>query len=245
MSAGYNYGLLVYFFFQRIISLVLLVSMVNFDCLSYSILFVKLGLFPFHFWVVIIGAKMSLLMLTLVLGLQKLSLFRLLSMYNLNIYFVFLLLIIVFRYSFVVNILLHVNDFWLSLVHTSVVNGVLVIVGDFNYLFSFFFFYVLIFVSRIFISLLDLGRNLSYLIILFIAVPGYLMFTFKVFIVLGLLIKVIIFLFIFEVSLLFYYFSVFLRFFLIAIETWVVLNLIFIFLVLICGGNYDTMIVLH
>ena len=79
--------------------------------LRYFLLFVKLGLFPFHFRVTVVSVKINLFMLFLALGLQKLILFWILRLINLNFIYLISMMIVLLSYLLVVAALFYLNDF--------------------------------------------------------------------------------------------------------------------------------------
>lgn len=69
-------GLVVYFFFQSVISLILFIRI--YFCLDkfvFLVLIAKLGLFPFFYWVVIVRIKVGFIGNIFVLSLQKIVIF--------------------------------------------------------------------------------------------------------------------------------------------------------------------------
>jgi len=69
-------GLIIYFFFQRIVSLILfIVIILSLDKIIFLLLSAKLGLFPFFYWIVIVRVKIGLLGNIFILRLQKVSVF--------------------------------------------------------------------------------------------------------------------------------------------------------------------------
>jgi len=69
-------GLIIYFFFQRNISILLLVRIIySFDKIIFLILSAKLGLFPFFYWIVITRIKVRIFINIFILSLQKFSVF--------------------------------------------------------------------------------------------------------------------------------------------------------------------------
>ena len=117
------------------------------------------------------------------------------------------------------------------------INGVLVVLSEYNYMYYVFLFYTLLIVLGIISNIFDHRESYSFLVILFIAIPGYTLFFLKVLIVLGLITKLILFLSIFEVVLLFYYFRVFLGFYFVRGELLLFLNFIAMIFTMISGGN--------
>lgn len=73
-----SFGLVIYFFFQSVSSLLLFISVVFFlDKLVLIFLLAKLGLFPFFYWVIVVSVKLGVLGNMFVLRFQKFSVFRL------------------------------------------------------------------------------------------------------------------------------------------------------------------------
>jgi len=69
-------GLIVYFFFQRVISLILFISIVfSMDKIVFLLLRAKLGIFPFFYWIIVVSVKLGLLGNIFVLRFQKFSVF--------------------------------------------------------------------------------------------------------------------------------------------------------------------------
>jgi len=133
-------GLIIYYFFQRVISLILFVRIIfMFDQLVFFLLIAKLGLFPFFYWVIIVRIKIGILGNIFVLSLQKISVFWLIWLVG-KVSFGFLVRLVYCRIIFVVFNLILVRDLWLLLVYSSIANtGILLIrvVGS-NYIFLIF-----------------------------------------------------------------------------------------------------------
>ena len=106
-------GLIVYFFFQSLASLILFVRIIFFfDKLVFLLLRAKLGLFPFFYWIVVVRVKVGIIGNMFVLGLQKFSvfwLFWLLMKASLD----FVYFIVYLSVFFVIVNLLIVSDLWL------------------------------------------------------------------------------------------------------------------------------------
>lgn len=69
-------GLIIYFFFQRVVSLFLFVAiLISFEKLVLLFLSAKLGLFPFFYWIVIVRVKVGFLGNLFVLRFQKVAVF--------------------------------------------------------------------------------------------------------------------------------------------------------------------------
>jgi len=69
-------GLVIYFFFQSVVSLILFMSLlVGVDKILFLLLRAKLGLFPFFYWIVIVRVKVRLLGNLFIMRLQKIRVF--------------------------------------------------------------------------------------------------------------------------------------------------------------------------
>ena len=69
-------GLVIYFFFQSLISLFLFIRIFYFfDKIIFILLCAKLGLFPFFYWMVVVTVKVGLFTNIFVLSFQKISVF--------------------------------------------------------------------------------------------------------------------------------------------------------------------------
>jgi hypothetical protein len=210
-------GLIIYYFFQRFLSLILfIVVFLILTKLIFIILCAKLGLFPFFYWVVVVSIKVGILGNIFILSLQKLPvfwIFWLLSERSLIILFLFCYLGIILV---VINLSL-VVDIWLLLVYSSIANtGILLIsrVGSY-YIISILLY--LIVISAIIFLMLKRNNYAEILIIvlLFLVIPPFVLFFIKFYIVISLdsLLKLSFFIFIFDVFVLFYYFRfIFIKF---------------------------------
>lgn len=210
-------GLIIYYFFQRFLSLILfIVVFLILTKLIFIILCAKLGLFPFFYWVVVVSIKVGILGNIFILSLQKLPvfwIFWLLSERSLIILFLFCYLGIILV---VINLSL-VVDIWLLLVYSSIANtGILLIsrVGSY-YIISILLY--LIVISAIIFLILKRNNYAEILIIvlLFLVIPPFVLFFIKFYIVISLdsLLKLSFFIFIFDVFVLFYYFRfIFIKF---------------------------------
>ena len=130
-------GLIIYYFFQSVLSIILFIRIVfALDYLVFFLLIAKLGLFPFFYWVVVVRIKIGLFGNIFVLRLQKIRVFWLLWLVG-KFRLVLLISLVYCRIIFVVFSLLLVRDLWLLLVYSSIANtGILLIrvVGS-NYIF--------------------------------------------------------------------------------------------------------------
>ena len=69
-------GLIIYFFFQSVVSLLLFIRLFYmFDKIVFILLRAKLGLFPFFYWVIVVTVKIGFLGNIFVLRLQKFRVF--------------------------------------------------------------------------------------------------------------------------------------------------------------------------
>lgn len=104
-------GLVIYFFFQGVVSLFLFIRIFFFfDKFVFLLLRAKLGLFPFFYWMVVVRIKVDLYGNMFVLGLQKFSVFWLLWL-TIKVSVVFLYLMAYLSIFFVILNLMIVRDF--------------------------------------------------------------------------------------------------------------------------------------
>ena len=69
-------GLVVYYFFQGVISLLLFGALFfSLGKIIFLILVAKLGLFPFFYWIVVVRVKVGVVANMFVLSLQKIAIF--------------------------------------------------------------------------------------------------------------------------------------------------------------------------
>ena len=103
-------GLVIYFFFQRVISLLLFLTIIfSLDKIIFLLLSAKLGIFPFFYWIIIVRVKVGYIGNLFVLRLQKLPVFWLVLL-SFNISFNFLLFFVYCGIFFVILNLVIVND---------------------------------------------------------------------------------------------------------------------------------------
>jgi len=103
-------GLIIYFFFQRIASLILfIVIFFMFDKLVLLLLAAKLGLFPFFYWIIVVRVKIGFIGNIFVLSLQKIRVFWLFWLL-LKSSFSFIYLLTYSRIFFVIVNLLLIRD---------------------------------------------------------------------------------------------------------------------------------------
>lgn len=231
-------GLVIYYFFQSVMSLFLFLSMFFLlTKLVFLILCAKLGLFPFFYWIVVVSLKIGYVGNIFVLVLQKISVFWMFwLMYS--SFLVLLLLLVYVRIFFVLVNLLMISDLWLLLVYSSIANTGILLISIYGqyYVFSIFIYLFIVLIIISMIKILDSYNNILLVVLLFIVVPPFILFFIKLFIVLRLMfsLKLIFFLFILDVFILFYYFTlIFLKFFLIERRILIYfINLIIVFMIL-------------
>ena len=243
-------GLIVYYFFQRFLSLLLfiVVFLILSKCV-FIILCAKLGLFPFFYWVILVTRKIGIIGNIFVLSLQKLPvfwLFWLLRDVSLSVLFFFCYLGIIFV---VVNLRL-VVDLWLLLVYSSIANTGILLLSSFGYYFMSNVFLYLCIISII-IVLISKRRNyfeILIVVLLFLVIPPFILFFIKFYIVVRLesILKLSFFIFIFDVFILFYYFTfIFIKFILFDRRTLIYFINYFILMLLLLCRNYVTLVVFY
>lgn len=210
-------GLIIYYFFQRFISLLLFISfMFFFEKIIFLLLIAKLGLFPFFYWVVVVRVKINYLGNIFVLRLQKLRIFWL-SWLLVSIDISLLILFVYSRLFFVVFNLLLVSDLWLILIYSSIANTRLLVFSIYG---AYMFAVVSMYLRMIFFIIYLLKTSVNYnetllIVLIFLVVPPFFLFFIKIFIVIRLeySLKLVFFTFLFDVLILFYYFSlIFIKF---------------------------------
>lgn len=245
-----NLGLIIYFFFQSFVSLILFISLfINLDKLILILLIAKLGLFPFFYWMVTVRVKLGLYGNLFVLRLQKLRVFWLLWL-TIKSSFVFIYFIVYLNVFFVVLNLLLVVDLWLLLVYSSIANTSIIIISVFgsNYLFVVILYLSVIFFIVIFIMKIDSYIELLLIVFFFLVVPPFLLFLIKFYIIISLeyLLKLRFFLAIFDVLVLLYYFRlVFIKFILIDIRVLIYLINILILVTILLLRNCVALIIFY
>lgn len=203
-------GLIIYFFFQRTISLFLFIMIVlSFDKIIFILLTAKLGLFPFFYWIVVVSVKVGILGNIFVLGLQKISVFWIIwLLINVSMNFVYLLVYL--SLLFVVIRLVMVTDLWLLLVYSSIANTSIIVLRVFGNKFVFIFLLYLFTIIRIiyFIKSIDSYLELILIVFIFLVIPPFLLFFIKFYVFLSLenVIKLGFFLSFLDVLVLLYYF---------------------------------------
>lgn len=245
-----NVGLIIYFFFQSFVSLLLFVVVVlSFEKLIFLFLLAKLGMFPFFYWIVIVRVKIGLIGNMFILRLQKIRVFWLLWLL-LNVSFNFVYFLVYLRIFFVVINLLLISDLWLLLVYSSISNSGLLVLRVYGNKFFFAIILYLCTILAIIYLLKSLDSYIELLIVLFmfLVIPPFILFFIKfyVFVSLDFFLKAGFLISIFDVLILLYYFSlIFSKFILLDVGVLIYsLNLILCFFVLFFR-NCVTMIVLY
>lgn len=205
-----NTALVIYFFFQRFCSLILFI-LLFYDQLAliFTLLIAKLGLFPFFYWLILVSIKVRLLANFFILIFQKLpSLWLFWLIVNIPILLVYF--VVYLNLFFVMINLIICSDLWLLLIYSSISNTRLLIINVYG---SYYFVSIFIYLCLLF-SILRLlwhtSRNNEILIVLFffLTVPPFFLFFIKLAIISSLefSLKLIIYIFIFDVLILLYYF---------------------------------------
>lgn len=243
-------GLIVYYFFQRFLSLFLFVAVFFImRGFTFLILCAKLGLFPFFYWVVVVSTKIGIWGNVFVLSFQKLPvfwLFWLLRRQNFISLFMFTYIGIVFV---VVN-LSFVVDFWLLLVYSSIANTGLLLLSrrGSNYVINIFLYLRVVTLIIFLISKINNYNELLLIVLLFLVVPPFILFFIKYYIVIRLdsILKVSFLIFAFDVFILFYYFTfLFMKFILFERGALIYFINYLILLFILWFRNYVTLVVFH
>lgn len=243
-------GLVVYYFFQSVISLFLLIAIFfSFDKLIFFLLVAKLGLFPFFYWVVVVRVKVGLVGNIFVLRLQKISIFWLLWLV-INCSLSLLYFLVYRRIFFVVVNLLIVRDLWLLVVYSSIANTGMILIGIFG---SHYLFLILLYLSVILriiylVYKFDSYMELLAIVFFFLVVPPFILFIIKLYIIISLdmALKLAFFLVIFDVFVLLYYFRlVFMKFMLIELGVLIYMINMLVLVCLVFLRNCVTMIVFY
>ncbi len=243
-------GLIVYFFFQRVISLILFITIVfSMDKIVFLLLRAKLGIFPFFYWIIVVSVKLGLLGNIFVLRFQKFSVFWLLWL-SLIIPVSFIYFLVYLRIFFVVISLLMVTDLWLLLVYSSIANTGIILLRVYgsNFLFIVFLYLVIIFFIIISLKNLDSYIEIILVVFFFLVIPPFILFFIKFYVVLRLdfILKLRFFFVLFDVIVLLYYFRlVFIKFMLIEVGVLIYMIRIFLIFTILIFRNCDAMIVFY
>lgn len=242
-----NVGLIIYFFFQSVASLLLfIVIILRFNKLIFLLLRAKLGLFPFFYWIVVVSIKIGLFGNIFILRLQKVRVLWLIWLLF-NVSFSFLYGIIYLRIFFVVLSLTLIRDLWLLLVYSSIANTGIILVRIYGSNYIIVMFLYLRVILRIIYLLIKLDSYIELLLIVFffIVIPPFILFFIKFYIVISIdfFIKIGFYLFIFDVLVLFYYFRlVFIKFILMDLGIIIYLINFFLLVIILIFRNYVTLI---
>ena len=243
-------GLVVYFFFQSFISLLLFMSIYFLiSKLIFFLLVAKLGLYPFFYWIVVVSVKVGFLTNIFVLSFQKVSVFWLLW-FIFDVSMVLLLIFVYLSIFFVALNLLIIRDLWLLLVYSSIRNtGMLIlrVYGNY-YLFVVFLYLRIVFLIIFFISKITSYIEIILVVFFFLVIPPFILFFIKLYVIMSLefFMNVGFFLVIFDVLILLYYFSlIFIKFILIESNFLVWFMNILVLLILLVFRNCVTMIVFY
>jgi hypothetical protein len=243
-------GLVIYFFFQRAISLLLfIVIFFRIEKFIFLLLTAKLGLFPFFYWVIVVSVKVGFVANLFVLRLQKMTIFWMIWL-TLNCSLGLVYLLVYRRIFFVVINLLMVRDLWLLIVYSSIANtGIILmsVIGS-HYVFLILLYLRVIFIIIYLVNKLDSYIELVILVFFFLVIPPFLLFFIKFYIILSLdyVMKLGFFLVIFDVLVLLYYFSlVFIKFILIEIRILIYIMNLLILVFIVILRNCVTMIIFN
>ena len=243
-------GLVVYFFFQSFMSLLIFISIFFiFEKIIFLLLSAKLGLFPFFYWMVVVSVKVGFITNIFVLRFQKVAIFWLIWLL-INVSFSFLLILVYLRMFFVIFSLLLVSDLWIVLIYSSISNTGMLIISVYGriYFFVVFLYLFIVFFIVWILSKSDSYIELIFVVFFFLVIPPFVLFFMKFYVILSLdfYLKLTFFFVIFDVLILLYYFSlVFMKFMLFEVNFMVYfINLILIFLILFFR-NCVAMIVIY
>ena len=233
-----SYGLVIYYFFQRIISLFLFICIFFIlDSIIFYIICAKLGLFPFFYWIIVVRVKIGFYGNYFVLALQKLPVFWI--FWLINNYTIFLLLLISYlRIVFVLINLLLISDLWLLLIYSSIANSRLLLISVLgsHYFISIFLYIIIVSFIIYYIQTSDSYYDIMLVVFMFLVIPPFILFYIKYFIVLRVdfNLKLLFFIFFLDVFILFYYFTIiFIKFFIIESRNLIYfINFIIIFIIL-------------
>lgn len=243
-------GLIIYFFFQSVMSLFLFLRI--FLVLNKSVfllLTAKLGLFPFFYWIVVARVKVGFFGNIFILGLQKLSVFWLLWLF-IFVNFRLVYFMIYLRIFFVVVRLVIISDLWLLLVYSSIANTGMIMIRVYG---SSYFIIMVLYLAVVVGLILYIRISRSYIevllvVYLFLVVPPFLLFFIKYGIRfrIDFNLKLGLIVFIFDVLVLLYYFRfIFIKFLLMDLGFLIYgLNLFLVILILVLR-NCVTMVIFY
>lgn len=211
-------GLVIYYFFQSLISLFLFLSIfIYLKKFIFLILCAKLGLFPFFYWIVVVSLKINYVGNLFVLALQKIPVFWFFWL-SYDSFLILLVIITYIRILFVLINLLIISDLWLLLVYSSIANTGMILISVYggNYLTVVLVYLLVIIGIILLVKNRDSYHDLVLVVLIFLVIPPFVLFFIKVFIVRSLVfsLKLILFIFFLDVFILFYYFTIiFIKFF--------------------------------
>lgn len=243
-------GLVLYFFFQSIVSLLLFITIsFSLNKFLFILLCAKLGIFPFFYWIVIVSVKVGYFVNMFVLGLQKFSVFWIIWL-RLDVDVVFVYFFVYLSVFFVVVSLLIVSDLWLLLVYSSIGNTAIIVLGVYGsqYLVLVFLYLSVVFFIIVCLFKISSFSDLMILVFFFLVIPPFFLFFIKFFLVISLdfVVKFVFYLMVFDVLVLLYYFSlIFMKF--ILLERGVLIYIInfLVVLFIIIFRIYVTMIIFN
>jgi hypothetical protein len=232
-------GLIIYFFFQGVASLLLFVVICfSLDKIIFMFLVGKLGLFPFFYWIVVVRVKVGLVGNMFVLSLQKVSVFWLFWLVR-RVQLRFLFFLVYLSIFFVIVSLFLVRDLWLLIVYSSIGNRRMIILRVYG---SSYMYIVILYLGVILGIIVFMKNSDSYLelvvvVFFFLVIPPFILFFMKFYVVFSLdfLVKVGFFLVVFDVLVLVYYFRlVFIKFMLMDLGILIyMMNVVLLLLMLI------------
>jgi len=232
-------GLIIYFFFQSLVSLFLFIRIIfSFEKLIFILLSAKLGLFPFFYWMVVVRVKVGFIGNIFVLSLQKVSVFWLIWLL-ISVPLSFVYILVYLRIFFVVIRLVLISDLWLLLVYSSIANTGIIILRVYG---SYYLYIVLLYLFIIlgiiyFVKNSESYEEIMLIVFFFLVIPPFILFFMKFYVVfrLDFILKLRFLFVIFDVLVLLYYFRlVFMKFLLIEVGILVyLLNLLLVLIVVI------------
>lgn len=175
-------GLVLYFFLQRFGSFFLFMRLFFlWDKIVFGFLLLKLGVFPFFYWIVVLRVKVRLFVNLFVLSVQKISVFWLMWL-RVEIRVILVLLVVYFGLFFVVVILLRVRDLWLILVYSSVANtGIIIlrVVGSYYISVVILYLRVIFCIIRV-VKWMGVGEEIVFIVLFFLVVPPFFSFLYEI-----------------------------------------------------------------
>lgn len=239
-------GLIIYFFFQGCISIILFFRIIFFlKKLIFLVLMAKLGVFPFFFWIIVVRIKLDYWGNIFVLGFQKIRSFWFLWLLN-DIHFLFFYLFCYLRMFFVIISLIIVSDMWLFLIYRSIANtGILIlrVYGTF-YIVNILLYLLIVILIIWLMKVRDSFNEIIFVIFFFLVIPPFILFFIKLYIIrrIDFFLKLGFYLRFLDVLVLFYYFSfIFIKILLLETSNIIYFINFFIIFVLLLFRNCVTM----